>query len=128
MSLLYPLALCPASSLSYTLYGQVFLCFKSSSAISLTSRIVCVTQYWPDQSIISEAFDYMPCDLTATGIDSACCASTDPCSGDGFCPGASGYTYRGICTDINWNADVYCPSCRNGAKSFRAGSEQLLTE
>ena len=76
------------------------------------------TCYWPDGSTVPSHSDYTPCNQTATGVDSACCGSGDPCSANGYCLGSAGYVYRGGCTDINWDADECCPSCRNGTKYF----------
>ncbi|KAF6238080.1 hypothetical protein HO173_003714 [Letharia columbiana] len=79
------------------------------------STLANYTCYWPDGSTIPDSSDYTPCNITATGIDSACCESGDPCSANGYCFGNAGYVYRGGCTDINWDADECCPSCRNVA-------------
>ena len=88
--------------------GYIFLLF-----LCHTPTIANRTCYWPDGSSIPDSFDYTPCNLTATSEDSACCNSNDPCSPNGYCFGTAGYIYRGGCTDVNWDADECCPSCRN---------------
>ncbi len=89
------------------------LCFLYNK-LSMATR----TCYWPDGSVIPSSSDYTPCNLTATGIDSACCSSWDPCSANGYCFSSSGYVYRGGCTDSTWGADECCPNCRNGTESI----------
>ena len=81
--------------------------------ISVSADSTC---YWPDGNTVPVHFNYTPCIQTATGVDSACCASGDPCSPNGYCFGSAGYVYRGGCTDINWDADGCCPSCISGTR------------
>ena len=83
--------------------------------ISISADSTC---YWPNGSAVPDHFTYTPCNQTVTGVDSACCGSGDPCSPNGYCFGSAGYVYRGGCTDINWDTDACCPSCRNGTEYF----------
>ena len=117
----YAASFFPSRSLSY-FFSPILIMWARFSVLLLFLRykpiIANRTCYWPDGSKIADSFDYAPCDLTAIGVASACCASTDPCSPNGYCFGTAGYTYRGGCTDINWDADKCCPSCRNGIESI----------
>lgn len=57
---------------------------------------------------------YQPC-ISVTGINSMCCALNrtlvggvaDKCSQNGLCIAADGTSWRGFCTDKNWNS----PGC-----------------
>ena len=70
--------------------------------------------YNPDQSIPLKP--YYPCN-TASGVHSACCGPGDQCTEHGYCLGASGYIYRGGCTDITWES-ANCPQqCKEGTQS-----------
>ena len=76
--------------------------------------------YNPDQI----AQSYVPCDTTS-GEHSACCASGDQCTVNGYCFGSAGYMYRGGCTDINWQSPNCAPRCRDGTKSVQPYSKNL---
>jgi len=56
--------------------------------------------YYPDGTIEP---DHVPCNQTTTGF-SACCDHIDSCTLSGICRGASGWDYRGSCTDSAWNS------------------------
>ena len=56
---------------------------------------------------------YTPCNSTAEGVHSACCAVGDPCSITGYCYGRAGFLYRGGCTDQTWTSERCCPQCRD---------------
>lgn len=69
--------------------------------------------YYPDGTV--PLLPYMPCNSTAEGVHSACCAQGDPCSKTGYCYGNAGFLYRGGCTDQTWASEQCCPHCRDAA-------------
>ncbi|KAG4433670.1 hypothetical protein IFR05_010838 [Cadophora sp. M221] len=64
-----------------------------------------VTCYYPDG--IHKEPSHVPCDQT-TSSSSACCDPRNSCSESGICLGASGWDYRGSCTDQSWTSEN-CP-------------------
>ncbi|KAH7311880.1 hypothetical protein BKA65DRAFT_574530 [Rhexocercosporidium sp. MPI-PUGE-AT-0058] len=73
-------------------------------SISVSIRAL-ATCYYPDG--IHKEPGHVPCNQT-TSSASACCDPRDSCSESGICLGASGWDYRGSCTDQSWTSDN-CP-------------------
>lgn len=79
--------------------------------------------YNPDQSVPSKP--YSPCD-TAIGVHSACCATGDQCTENGYCLGNANYVYRGGCTDISWQSSNCAQECRHGTQLAHPQDKCLL--
>jgi hypothetical protein len=79
--------------------------FLMSVFSTITSVHSLATCYYPDGTIGTE---HVPCNQTITGF-SACCNPLDSCSLSGICLGASGWDYRGSCTDSSWGS-ANCPA------------------
>lgn len=64
------------------------------------------TCWYPDNKTSEPT--HVPCNQTISTA-SACCDPNDSCSVSGFCLGASGFVYRGSCTDQSWGS-ANCPN------------------
>ncbi|PQE17390.1 effector OEC112 precursor protein [Rutstroemia sp. NJR-2017a BVV2] len=60
------------------------------------------TCWYPDGATAEPG--HVPCNQTISGA-SACCDPDDSCTTSGMCLGASGWVYRGSCTDSDWESD-----------------------
>ncbi|KUJ17338.1 uncharacterized protein LY89DRAFT_51358 [Mollisia scopiformis] len=89
--------------------GSFRIVFAFLILLPLVSASTC---YWPDGSDADSA--YVACNSTAS--TSACCSANDACTTFGWCLGASGMTYRGGCTDQNWNSPACMTSYCQGVK------------
>jgi hypothetical protein len=72
------------------------------------------TCWYPDGATAEPG--HVPCNQTISGA-SACCDPDDSCTTSGMCLGASGWVYRGSCTDSNWesgNCANQFPNCTTG--------------
>ena len=79
--------------------------------------------YWPNQAILDKP--YLPCSGMASDVHSACCASGDQCTENGYCFGSAGYVYRGGCTDITWQSPNCAQECRESTL-YQPQEDQLL--
>ncbi|PQE17177.1 transmembrane alpha-helix domain-containing protein [Rutstroemia sp. NJR-2017a WRK4] len=77
------------------------------------------TCWYPDGATAEPG--HVPCNQTISGA-SACCDPDDSCTTSGMCLGASGWVYRGSCTDSNWesgNCANQFPNCTTEPTSGR---------
>lgn len=89
----------------YTLSGY--------KAVLCDPLFVYATCYWQDQPV-ADPQSFRTCNSIATGVNGACCGVSDTCSKNGYCFGIGGFMYRGVCTEIDWNAQACFRLCRIG--------------
>ena len=95
------------------MYTQSLYVFFLVAYIHIWSASTETLCYYPNGSVPLMNDPYMPCNPTAEGVHSACCAVDDLCSKTGYCFGNAGFLYRGSCTDPTWASEQCCPACRD---------------
>ncbi|KAM3087452.1 hypothetical protein ACMFMG_001539 [Clarireedia jacksonii] len=100
------------------LYGGI-----AASIFTLTLAADASSTCWYPDGITAEPA-HVPCNQTISGA-SACCDPNDSCTTSGMCLGASGWVYRGSCTDSSWksgncaNQFTDCITEPTGRKPYR---------